>query len=283
VEHYRDGQRHGMSFEYRPTTEAKVLNPASGKRYQSIIVKRFDMGKVVSELRGYGADGDTLALYRMVHTDTGKRIERHYESGQLETVEEYDADGKEHGKHQHWDESGTLLYDFVYEHGSRQPGSNSWYSSGIAQLQSAENSTISVRYYSNGVLEEITQKGTDCGGEECYTRFYESGRRKAEKIKIGNLLRETTYALDRSIELHELDGAYERKSGWWPSGSLWYSGVYFNGTGSIRWWHKNGHPDQEQHYTNGQRSGTWKYWDENGRLIREEDYLMGKLLEARNP
>ena len=102
-------------------------------------------------------------------------------------------------------------------------------------------------------------------------------------MRFDSLIRETSWALDRTVEQREYDGVYERKSGWYPTGSVWYSAVYFNGTGSMRWWHDNGIPEKVQHYEHGKRSGTWQYWNKYGDLVREEMYEAGVQVGTKNP
>lgn len=282
VEHYDAGQRNGLVCDYRPQSEAKQLNEDTDVLYKPVTIKRFNQGELVLEQRIYAGGGDTLRVYEMAVSGNSKRITKRYDNGQLQTIEEFNLSDQEHGISQHWNEKGQLLYDYNYANGKLQRGYKSWYSTGVLKAENAANSNIAVRYYQSGVIEQVTRLDTDCGGEECYTRFYESGRQKKEKVKIGNVVRETTWALDHTIEQHEMDGIYERKSGWFSSGSVWYSGVYFNGSGSMRWWHQNGLPDQVQHYENGARSGTWKYWDADGKLLREEWYEGGKQVKSEN-
>ena len=283
TEHYQNGARHGMSYSYRPEAEGKALNPDATTLYAPVTLKRFDTGKLVYEARTFCTDADTLIIYAMEVLADGKRITKRFESGKLESIEEYNSEGKEHGTHKRWNETGQMLYDYNYDNGVVTGAYRSWYSNGNMKSERAENSNIAIRYYASGVIEQIVHTGTDCGGEECFTRFYESGRRKEEKMMYGSTLRETTWALDRTVEQREYDGVYERKSGWFPTGSVWYSAVYFNGNGTMRWWHDNGTREMVQHYEHGKRTGTWQYWNKYGDLIREEMYVDGKLVDTNNP
>lgn len=281
-ERYAQGLRQGMSYELRPASEAIKLNEDSETLYHPLVVKRYQNDTVRMEIHGYGGNGDTLKTYLMERTSKQKRITRRFMNGRIEAIEEYNAKGQEHGTHQRWNEEGQMLYDYYYENGTLTGAYRQWYTNGTLKAQRAPESNISVRFYPSGIVEQVTHHGTDCGGEECFTRYYESGRKKEEKILIGKVLRETTWKSDQTVEQRELDGTYERKTGWYPTGSLWYSAVYFNGNGTIRWWGKNGLPEQVQHYNNGQRTGTWQYFDANGNLLREEMYENGTQVDTRN-
>ena len=126
----------------------------------------------------------------------------------------------------------------------------------------------------------MTYIGTDCNGQECYERYYNTGRKQEELIRFGDNYRTTKWLLDGSVEEKTFNENFERLSSWYHTGQIRYIAIYLEGTGQNTWYHPNGQLQQIGLFQDGKRHGKWQYWDEEGKLYREEVYEKGSVLET---
>ena len=230
------------------------------------IMEKYENGNIKGEL--------------IVLNDSIKVILKYYENGQLDSETIYLNDLL--NEQFLYYESGELEIEVLYSNNVKIKD-NAYYETGELKTKIIviNDSVQYVLYYAkNGNLESESFMSNDTTLNGLSSNYYNNGQLKSQhQFKQGVLHGFSKYWTEEGFLYHVsyrknglLDSTYEE---WYPTGEVLSKGTFKEGTGYLRYYHKNGKMQKEGKLVNNKEEGVWEYYDENGKKSNEYYYKDG--------